>query len=77
MGVKKRHLQFTRDGVLFVTGLMGIGYETLIEKIDRPTLLILFGGMIGLPAFLKKDTEHREGGHDESSPSSESEKKES
>lgn len=45
----------TRDTALFVFGLLGIGYETLLVHVDRPTLLILFGGMVGLPAFLRQD----------------------
>lgn len=45
----------SRDLVLFVAGLLGIGYETLLEDVDRPALLALFGGMIGLPWFLRRD----------------------
>jgi hypothetical protein len=40
---------------LFLAGLAGIGYETLAVKGDRPELLILFGGMVGLPPFLRAD----------------------
>lgn len=45
----------TRDLVLFVFGLGGIVYETIVDHTDRPTLLILFGAMVGLPAFLHTD----------------------
>lgn len=55
MSISDKRLRVTRDGVLFVAGLIGIAYETVIAQTDRPTLLILFGGMIGLPAFLNKD----------------------
>jgi hypothetical protein len=41
--------------VLFVAGLLGIGYETVIDKAEKPTLIVLFAAMIGLPAFLRKD----------------------
>lgn len=41
-----------RSGILFITGLLGIGHETLLEHSERPTLLVLFAAMIGLPAFL-------------------------
>lgn len=63
--------RFTRDGTLFLCGLIGIGYETAISKTDRPTLLLLFAAMIGLPAFLNKDEknlakEREEGSNDES-----------
>jgi len=35
--------------ILFCAGLLGIAYETLVEHSDRPYLLALFGGMVGLP----------------------------
>lgn len=41
--------------VLRAVGLAGIVYETTQQKSDRPSLLILFGAMIGLPEFLKRD----------------------
>ena len=44
-----------RTAVLFVVGLVGVGYETLVGQGDRPTLLILFAAMMGLPLFLKAD----------------------
>lgn len=47
-----------RSTVLFVCGLAGICYETVVEHTERPTLLILFAGMVGLPAFLKMDESH-------------------
>jgi hypothetical protein len=48
-------LRFTRDLVLFMAGLAGIAHETLFQDIDRPVLLLLFGAMVGLPAFLRLD----------------------
>lgn len=44
-----------RDVVLFVGGLLGVAHETAIADAERPTLLILFAAMMGLPAFLQKD----------------------
>ena len=44
-----------RTGVLFTFGLAGVVYETVVVQADRPTLLILFGAMLGLPLFLKAD----------------------
>lgn len=43
-----------RDILLFVLGALGVAHETLIAAVDRPTLLILFAAMMGLPAFLQK-----------------------
>lgn len=53
----KRRLRITRDGVLFVAGLAGVAYETIVTGGDRPTLLLLFAAMMGLPAFLQRDEE--------------------
>ena len=44
-----------RDILLFVGGMLGVIYETVLEQVDRPTLLALFGGMLGLPVFLRRD----------------------
>lgn len=50
---RKRHL--TRDSILFFGGLLGVAHETVIAETERPGLLFLFAGMLGLPAFLNKD----------------------
>jgi hypothetical protein len=54
--VKKRaaglSFPLIRDILLFVFGMIGVGYETVFTKIDRPTLLLLYAAMLGLPAFL-------------------------
>lgn len=44
-----------RTACLFIGGLIGVAYVTLIDQTDRPTLLILFGAMLGLPLFLRTD----------------------
>lgn len=44
-----------RDIALFVAGIAGIAHETLLEKAERPTLLLLFAAMAGLPTFLRAD----------------------
>lgn len=54
----------TRDMILFITGLAGIAYETIVGQADRPTLLILFGGMVGLPAFLASDERNKQNHND-------------
>lgn len=45
----------SRDTVLMVGGLAGIVHETLRNGAERPTLLLVFAAMIGLPAFLRGD----------------------
>jgi hypothetical protein len=47
--------RISRDTVLFIGGLAGIAYETLAREAERPTLLLLFAAMVGLPAFLRGD----------------------
>jgi hypothetical protein len=47
--------RWTRDRIIFITGLAGVAYETLVTNAERPALLVLFASMLGLPAFLKKD----------------------
>lgn len=44
-----------RDLVIFGVGICGIIYETVWESADRPTLLLLFAAMVGLPAFIRGD----------------------
>jgi hypothetical protein len=41
-----------RNTLLFTGGLLGVAHETLLQHAERPTLLILFAAMMGLPAFL-------------------------
>lgn len=50
----------SRDTLLFVFGLAGAAHETLVAVAERPTLLILFAGMMGLPAFLRADERKQE-----------------
>jgi hypothetical protein len=52
---KARSLRVSRDTILFIVGLLGIAYETLIDAVDKPTLLIGFFAMVGLPVFLRTD----------------------
>ena len=54
-----------RDFLLFIGGFLGVAYETLVEQVDRPALLALFGGMMGLPVFLRRDERPR---NDEAAP---------
>jgi hypothetical protein len=44
-----------RTAALFLGGMAGAAYVTLADSTDRPTLLVLFGAMMGLPLFLRAD----------------------
>lgn len=52
---KRRVKRITRDSVLFVVGIAGIIYETTAHDLERPFLLMVFAGMVGLPAFIPKN----------------------
>lgn len=52
---RRKARRLTRDGVLFVGGLLGIAYETAGHDFERPFLLMIFAGMVGLPAFIPKN----------------------
>jgi hypothetical protein len=55
--------------VLFIFGILGIIYETAIDNIDRPSLLVVFSACIGLPAFLRSDeARHQDDPDDEPPP---------
>ena len=49
-----------RDGLLFGGGMVGFLYELTVTTTERPTILVLCGAMMGLPAFLRSD-ERRNG----------------
>ena len=51
----KWRLRLSRDLILFIAGLVGVLHETLVYNGERPALLILFAGMMGLPLYLKKN----------------------
>lgn len=50
-GVVKDRWASTSRKITFVAGLLGIGYETVYEKADRPWLLLAFLTMMGLAQF--------------------------
>ena len=52
-----------RDLILFIGGLAGVAHETLISDVDRPTLLLLFAAMMGLPMVLNADKRRDNGNH--------------
>lgn len=41
--------------MLFVAGLVGVLHETLLYEGERPSLLILFAAMMGLPLVLRRN----------------------
>lgn len=55
----KKVTKVSRDTILLVVGILGVAHETLINNTDRPTLLLLFAAMIGLPAFIKQDEKEK------------------
>ena len=61
ISVRRPAQNVVRDWISFIVGVAGVVYETGFEHADRPTLYVLFGAMIGLPAFLT-------GGSPESAP---------
>lgn len=53
---------------MFLGGLLGVAHETLISQVERPTLLIMFAGMLGLPAFLRSDEKGKDEGKPDAPP---------
>ncbi len=51
----RRPGKFGRDLVLFTAGLLLTANEALLEQTERPTLLLLFAAMMGLPVMLRAD----------------------
>ena len=48
--------KLTRDGALFLLGIGIIINEAFVSRVPDPTLLLLGGSLVGLPAFLAKDS---------------------
>lgn len=56
MSIRRSSAQGWRDVTLFVTGLGLIVHEAVLRHgPERPTLLVLYAGMVGAPAFLRSD----------------------
>lgn len=47
--------RLSRDIVLFTVGLLGVVHEMIFTPGERPSLLILFAAMMGLPLVLRKN----------------------
>jgi len=52
---RSRWPKITRDTILFTAGVLGAANEAVFRESERPALLMLFAGMMGLPVFLRKD----------------------
>ena len=52
---RSRWPKITRDTILFTAGVLGAANEAIFRDSERPALLMLFAGMMGLPVFLRKD----------------------
>jgi hypothetical protein len=50
-----------RDMILFFGGLAGVANEAIFQNAERPTLLLLYAAMMGLPAFLRADDKNGNG----------------
>lgn len=48
-----RRWPFIRNVILFFGGLLGVGFEAVARSGERPSLLLLYAAMMGLPAFLR------------------------
>jgi hypothetical protein len=58
-----------RDALLFLTGLALIVNEAVIRSgPERPTLLLLYAAMVGLPAFLRADSRRANDSPEEPKP---------
>ena len=58
-----------RDSILFLAGLALIGWEAIgRDGAERPTLLVLYAAMIGLPAFLRADEKRQAQGRADTDP---------
>jgi hypothetical protein len=62
---ERRHWwrSITRDLVLFTVGLLLLIFEAVVRGGDpRESLLVIYAGMMGLPAILRADELRRSGG---------------
>ena len=55
VAVKWPSARLSRDTILFGSGLAGLAYETISKGAEKPTLIVAFVGMLGLPLFIRGD----------------------
>lgn len=58
---KKPSFKAVQPIVLFIFGLMSFGWQVVFEDADRPYLLAVIAGMLGLPFVLLADKARNEG----------------
>jgi hypothetical protein len=61
VALRRRGWQVTRDKLLFWVGLGGFVFELASRQAERPTVLLILAGMMGLPAFIQRDEQERGG----------------
>lgn len=52
-----------RAAYTWAAAIIGLLWETVIDKIDRPYLLAVFAGLLGLPAVLRRPPDQPVEGH--------------
>lgn len=57
---RRRSGLLSRDRILFTSGLLLTMNEALLRTGERPTLLFLFAGMMGLPVVLRADDKRKQ-----------------
>lgn len=45
----------TRDNLTYLIGAAGLLWETVVEEGERPTLVLVFGALLGLPVWAAVD----------------------
>jgi hypothetical protein len=53
------HWPGVRDAVTFVVGAGGLVHEIAIQNVERPTILMICAGAMGLPAVMRVDDRRR------------------
>jgi len=63
---KKPSFKVVQPIVLFAVGILAFAWQVLVENVDRPYLLALIAGMLGLPFVLLADKARNQGGEESS-----------
>ena len=50
--ISRRNLEEWISTTIRVVGILGLGYEVLVDHLKTPTALVVFGGLAGLPDVL-------------------------
>ena len=60
--IDKKVAKDIRDIIIFLIGTVGIIHEEFFSDKDRPTLILLYGAMLGVTTWLRLD-ERKNGGN--------------